>query len=127
MSEAVETNKGGFFVGLLLGGAVGAVTSLLMAPKAGEKLRKDLWSTYQTWLDKSSQIASTLSNKTEEVVSKVSDKTDDIVSTVSDKTEDMVTKVTDKATHLVDTAKENKQLVSDSIQAAKTTFQNNQH
>ena len=116
MSEAVETNKSGLMVGLLLGGAIGAVTSLLIAPKAGAKLRQDLWNTYQTWLDKTSQIASTLNNKTDEVVSKMSDKTEDIVSTVSDKAND-----------LVDTVKENKQLVADSVQAAKTTFQNNQH
>jgi len=32
----------GFIFGALIGGAVGAVTALLLAPKSGEELRKDL-------------------------------------------------------------------------------------
>jgi gas vesicle protein len=114
MSEKVETNKGGLLLGLMIGGAVGAITSLLIAPKAGSKLRKDLWSTYRTWQDRTSQMASTLGHKTEDVVSKISEKTVDLASTVSDKTKD-----------LTDTVKENQQRVTDSVQAAKTTFQNN--
>lgn len=32
----------GFIFGALIGGAVGAITALLLAPKSGEELRKDL-------------------------------------------------------------------------------------
>ncbi|KRF01746.1 hypothetical protein ASG89_25650 [Paenibacillus sp. Soil766] len=103
MSEAVETNKGGLFLGLVIGGAVGAITSLLIAPKAGSKLRKDLWNTYRTWQDKTKAIASSVSESSKA-----------LADTVSQKTEE-----------LVDTAKESQHRVTDSIQAAKTTFQNN--
>ena len=34
--------KKGFLVGVLLGATVGAVTSLLLAPKSGKELRKDI-------------------------------------------------------------------------------------
>jgi gas vesicle protein len=114
MSEAVETNKGGLLLGLVIGGAVGAITSLLIAPKAGAKLRKDLWSTYRTWQDKTKEIASTVCENSKNLADTVSQKTEDIVDTAKEKTE-----------NLVDTAKESQHRVTDSIQAAKTTFQNN--
>ncbi|CAN7183531.1 YtxH domain-containing protein [Paenibacillus sp. LjRoot153] len=103
MSETVETNKGGLWLGLVIGGAVGAITSLLIAPKAGSKLRKDLWSTYRTWQDKTKEFASSVSENSKALAESVSQKTED----------------------LVDTAKESQHRVTDSIQAAKTTFQNN--
>lgn len=43
MSESNETNfSRGFLYGALIGGVAGAITALLLAPKAGVELRKDL-------------------------------------------------------------------------------------
>lgn len=103
MSEVVETNKGGLWLGLMIGGAVGAITSLLIAPKAGSKLREDLMSTYRIWQDKTKELATSVSESSKALAESVSQKTED----------------------LVDTAKESQHRVTDSIQAAKTTFQNN--
>ncbi|WP_261303762.1 YtxH domain-containing protein [Paenibacillus andongensis] len=138
MSEAVGTNKGGLLLGLVIGGAVGAITSLLLAPKAGSELREDLSNTYRTFNDKTSQLASAVGQKTQEIVSTVSDKTQDIASAVSEKTQevasavsektkDMASSVSHQATEAIDKAKESKQLVAESLQSAKTTYQNNQH
>ncbi|MGO4272581.1 YtxH domain-containing protein [Paenibacillus sp. TAF58] len=127
MSEAVGTNKGGLLLGLVIGGAVGAITSLLLAPKAGSELREDLSNTYRTFNDKTSQLASAVGQRTQDIVSTVSDKTQDIASAVSEKTKDMANSVSHQATEAVDKAKESKQLVAESLQAAKTNYQNNQH
>jgi len=125
MSEAVETNKGGLFLGLVIGGAVGAITSLLIAPKAGSKLRKDLWSTYRAWQDKTKEIASTVCESSKSLAETVNQKTEDLVHTAKEKTENLVDTAKEKTENLVDTAKESQHRVTDSIQAAKTTFQNN--
>lgn len=61
-------NKGsvtsGFFMGVLVGGAVGAVVALLLAPKSGKELRRDIAETGEDLMDK----ASNLVGKTEEQV-----------------------------------------------------------
>ncbi|TXK74847.1 YtxH domain-containing protein [Paenibacillus sp. N3.4] len=113
MSETVGTNKSGLLLGLIIGGAVGAITSLLLAPKSGLELREDLSNTYRTLNDKTSQLASAVGQKTQEVASTISEKTQDIASSVSD-----------HAADIVDKAKESKQLVAESLQAAKDNFQN---
>jgi gas vesicle protein len=111
---------------------------LLLAPKAGSELREDLSNTYRTFNDKTSQLASAVGQKTQDIVSTVSDKTQDIASAVSEKTQEVASAVSEKtkdmagsvshhATEAADKAKESKQLVNESLQAAKTNYQNNQH
>lgn len=41
-SEIVNSYAKGFLLGALIGGAVGAVTALLFAPKPGKELREEL-------------------------------------------------------------------------------------
>lgn len=114
MSEAVETNKGGLMVGLLIGGAVGMVTSLLIAPKSGSKLRQDLWSIYRSWQDKTSQLASTLSTQAEAAASKISEKTEDVMSSVSDTAKDITSTVSDKAKDIASTVSDKSKSFTDS-------------
>lgn len=59
-----NTNTGSFFMGVLIGGAVGAVVALLLAPKSGKELRRDIAETGEDLLDK----ASTMIGKQEEQV-----------------------------------------------------------
>ncbi len=47
--DVVDSYAKGFFLGALIGGAVGAVSALLLAPKSGRELRRDI-------ADKSSEI-----------------------------------------------------------------------
>jgi gas vesicle protein len=42
ISMTTETSRSGFWQGILIGGAVATVSSLLYAPKAGKYLRKQL-------------------------------------------------------------------------------------
>ena len=37
-----ENHQGNFFMGLLIGGALGALAGILFAPKSGKELRSDL-------------------------------------------------------------------------------------
>ncbi|MEC0225930.1 YtxH domain-containing protein [Paenibacillus alba] len=138
MSEAVGTNKGGLLLGLVIGGAVGAVASLLFAPKAGSELREDLSNTYRTLNDKTSKLASTVGQKTQEIVSSVCETTQDIAATASEKAKDIVSTVSEKsqeigskASDVIDKAKESKQLVAESLHAATSNSShgsnNNQH
>lgn len=59
--------KGSVAAGIVAGTAIGVVTGLLIAPKNGEKTRKDIV------------------NKTQEGIDKVKDKASDLKDTVSDK------------------------------------------
>ncbi len=42
MSERENSYVRGFFTGVILGGVVGAITALLLAPKSGRELRADI-------------------------------------------------------------------------------------
>ncbi|MBM7645764.1 gas vesicle protein [Scopulibacillus daqui] len=59
-----------FIVGSLVGGAVGAFTALMLAPKSGEEFRKDLCGTSSGLIDKSSDLAISLTQKTSDVIDK---------------------------------------------------------
>ncbi|UKS26378.1 YtxH domain-containing protein [Paenibacillus sp. HWE-109] len=133
MSEAVATNKGGLLLGLVIGGAVGAVASLLLAPKAGSELREDLSNTYRTLNDKTSKLASTVGQKTQEIVSSVCETTQDIAAAASGTAKDIVSTVSEKsheigkqASEVIDKAKESKDMVAESLQSATST-NNNRH
>lgn len=48
----------GFIFGALIGGAVGAITALLLAPKSGEELRKDIAEKSRDLADKGNEVYS---------------------------------------------------------------------
>lgn len=53
--DVVDSYAKGFFFGAIIGGAVGAITALLLAPKSGRELRRDI-------ADKSGEIYGKASN-----------------------------------------------------------------
>jgi len=73
----------GFVIGALVGGIAGAVTALLLAPKSGAELRKDISNTTSEWYGKTADYMSDVERKVEESISKVlnrtKNKTQDIV------------------------------------------------
>ncbi|WP_409340693.1 YtxH domain-containing protein [Paenibacillus sp. MBLB4367] len=101
MSEAAETNKGGLWLGLLIGGALGAAASLLLAPKSGSALREDLSNTYKSLHEKKRRLAST----------------------VKEKAQDVANSIGNHASELSEKAKEGKQIVADTVQAVKEDIQ----
>jgi gas vesicle protein len=44
---SAETNRSGFWQGILIGGAVATVSALLYTPKAGKRLRKKIFKLFQ--------------------------------------------------------------------------------
>jgi gas vesicle protein len=78
-TEVKEANKGGLLLGIMIGGAVGAVSALLVAPKTGTKMREDLSNTYRSINEKTQQLASTVAQKTQDIAKSVSGHTTDVV------------------------------------------------
>ena len=54
---------GGFFVGLLAGGALGAALALLYAPKTGKELRQDIRSRTDGYLDEADKYIAEAKDK----------------------------------------------------------------
>lgn len=102
-------NKGKeFLVGAAIGGLLGTVAALLVAPKAGKKLREDICDTYCN-----------LSESTEDMVESVSKKSKDFVKDVGCCTGDLTDKAKDvigeiaKWIHLRKQEKDNDSTVKD--------------
>lgn len=96
-----ETRRSGLMKGIVIGGAVGVVSSLLLAPKSGAQLRREL----------SNRCRSAL------------EKTQDFAATIRDKGKKVATDVSDHTSELIEQAKDAKQQVADTLQAAKMSVQ----
>lgn len=102
-----DSNSGGaFLVGVLVGGAVGAVAALLLAPQKGDETRAFI-------AEKSADYASVVKNKTTEVAdvvkqnaNQISEKTHDTVDQLKNRTTDVATTVADRAGEAVSSVKE---------------------
>jgi len=75
-----------FLLGAVVGGIIGAVTALLLAPKAGSELRADL-----------KETAGTVSTKTQEIAHLVGERGTAIAKTVGTHTTEWVDKAKDLA------------------------------
>jgi gas vesicle protein len=53
-----------FLIGAVVGGLLGAMAALLLAPKSGRELRQDISEQYGTISEKTQQIANTVGEKT---------------------------------------------------------------
>ena len=69
MSQGNDYSKG-FVIGALVGGVAGALTALLLAPKAGIELRQDIATTSKDVYGKASQFVVDTEKKVEEAVKK---------------------------------------------------------
>ncbi|CAM4323776.1 YtxH domain-containing protein [Paenibacillus alkaliterrae] len=95
MSQQQTSN--GLLLGAIVGGAIGAISALLLAPKSGAKFREDLANTCQA----------------------ISQKTKDIASNVGQSTKDFASTIKEEATEMVDHAKQSNQKVMDSLSTTK--------
>ena len=67
-------NKGkDLAIGAVVGGVLGAVAALLLAPKSGRELRSDIAEGCQTVSEKTQEIAKTVGNHTAEWIGKAKD------------------------------------------------------
>ena len=65
--------KKNFAVGAFFGGIVGGLTALLLAPKSGEKMRKDLTKKYYDVSEKTQDMFDDVCEQTSELVEKAKD------------------------------------------------------
>ncbi|WP_410511846.1 YtxH domain-containing protein [Paenibacillus sp. BR2-3] len=66
----MKKNNKGLLWGVVAGSIVGSVTALLLAPKAGKELRKDIADGASTTLDKAQEIAGQAGDKSVELYDK---------------------------------------------------------
>jgi gas vesicle protein len=71
-SRTTEESSNSFLLGALIGGVVGAVTALLLAPKPGKELRRTLSSQAGSILDKTEQLRENVRIKSNKLVTKTS-------------------------------------------------------
>ena len=65
-----DAENGGFLLGLLTGAALGAVVGLMLAPKPGAELRKELSSTTELWRQKAAESYKQASETAADMMSK---------------------------------------------------------
>lgn len=65
---AEKNNNRTFWIGALVGGVVGGVTALLLAPKSGRELRQDLADGAKQATEKTQQFAHQIGEKTADIV-----------------------------------------------------------
>lgn len=87
-------NAKDFLIGSLVGGIVGTLAALLLAPKSGKELRSDLNNQAHVLREKTDQIRSTAMVKSGELGSSVKEKTSELSRKVSEQSVGLVHKVT---------------------------------
>ncbi|MEX1031666.1 MAG: YtxH domain-containing protein [Paenibacillaceae bacterium] len=84
-----------FLLGAVVGGVIGAITALLLAPKPGEELRADIKDTVNT-----------VTSRTQELAGQVSDRSQTIARNVSERSQVIAKNLGIHTSELVDKAKE---------------------
>ncbi|USB32271.1 YtxH domain-containing protein [Paenibacillus sp. YPG26] len=69
-----------FWLGALVGSVIGSAAALLLAPKKGSELRKDIADGARQVSDKSREVAGKVGGQTSEVINKVKGKAQEVVS-----------------------------------------------
>lgn len=82
MADSNDYMKG-FAFGAILGGVAAAITALLLAPKSGVELRKDICTKSGEYYEKATEYVADVSGKVEATAAKV-------VDTVSSKTKSII-------------------------------------
>ncbi len=86
-------NAKDFLIGTLVGGIVGALTALFLAPKSGKELRGDLNDQAYLLREKTESLRETAIEKSSEITSTVKDKTSALSKKVSEQSQGLVNKV----------------------------------
>ncbi len=81
-------SAGKFFAGFLVGGAIGAIAGILLAPKSGEETRQMLAEGAKDMLDKADETVKQIQSKADDVVSDMQKKGEEI----KEKLQDLINK-----------------------------------
>lgn len=82
-----------FVTGVVIGSVVGSITALLLAPKSGKELRKDLESQASIILDKTGEVRNTLVERSEHWKEQANDAAIKLSEAVKSQTKEIVDKV----------------------------------
>src|SRR5690606_20597557 len=118
-----------FVTGVVIGSVVGSITALLLAPKSGKELRKDLESQASIILDKTGEVRNTLVERSEHWKEQANDAAIKLSEAVKSQTKEIVDKVQqvkrehmDSPEKVLEEAKERIAMLSkeiDELQASK--------
>ena len=113
---AIERNgfSKGLVIGLLAGGAIGAITALLYAPKSGKELRSDLKKKANDLAEDASELVNTARSKAAETISQTKHRADALASEIKEQADHILSDA-EGAMHDVRTAVETE---SGRVQAA---------
>ncbi|MEK3883402.1 YtxH domain-containing protein [Paenibacillus sp. PL2-23] len=102
-----ENSNSGVVMGAVIGGAVGAITALLFAPKAGGQLRSDLCGQLQTIGNRAKEVANTIGTHAKDLATTVSTHAKDLAENVSEQTKEATSKVQEEAADTIQAVKSN--------------------
>lgn len=122
-----DNNAGkGLLIGLLAGGAIGAVLGLLFAPKSGRELRNDIKLRTDEYLDDADKYVADARTKAKDLINEGKKKSDKIISDAKAKSDELLKdaeKVFNNAKAKANTAYETgKKTVEDESNKLKSAF-----
>ncbi len=125
MAENNGTTKG-FFMGLLAGGAIGALLALLYAPKSGKELRADIKAKKDELITSAGNVIEDAREKISEVSSEAKKRSEQVISDAKEKAgsllqdaDKVLSGVKDRANSLVDQGVKVKDAVQAGVDAYK--------
>ncbi len=85
-------SAGKFIAGFIVGGAIGAIAGILLAPKSGEETRQMLSDSAKDMIKKADETAKQIQSKAEDAVTELQKKGEEI----KDKLQDLINKQKDE-------------------------------
>jgi gas vesicle protein len=119
-----STKSSGLLLGTLIGGAIGAISAFLLAPKSGAKLREDIANKYSVINDKMQQMAATAGDRTQDAASSVRQKTQDIASNVSEQSSKLADKTSEIKNNVINAWQDSKDEVKREADSRRQPFSN---
>lgn len=120
MSNQIDSYSKGFVIGALVGGAIGAITALLFAPKSGEELRRDISDKSSELYHKAGTLAQDASYEVSNAINIGKRKAEDIIYSAREQADALIANaeqtIKDARTKITAT----KNSVSDGISTLKT-------
>lgn len=114
MEDNNNTQAKSLLAGIILGGIVGATAALLLAPKSGKEIRRDLSRTYEDVSETAHDLAHSVSKKGHRYANNISgqagewtDKVKEFLDVVSDGVSHFSHLANKEASHIKDSAEEN--------------------
>jgi len=124
---ASENNQGkGLLIGLLIGGAIGALAGLLFAPKSGRELRQDIKNKSDEYLDDAERYITDARTKAKDLINEGKKRSEKLISDARTKSDELLkdaervfNDAKAKASNAVQTGK---RTITDETDKLKTAF-----